>query len=233
MILLALDTASAACSVALWRDGDIRAHRFEAMRRGHAEVLLSMVVATLADGDTGFDDLDQLAVTVGPGSFTGIRAGLAAARGLALANATPLAGFTTLETVAFAAARAAADTPYDALIIALETGRSDFYVQWFGPDLEPLCQPASLAPEAVAAALPPGRLRGYGDGMARLEMHLNDAARPLETLSGTGLPDAADLARIAVAGTGPPTPGHGDGPAPLYLHPPQVTAPAKPWGMNS
>jgi tRNA threonylcarbamoyladenosine biosynthesis protein TsaB len=224
MTLLALDSACAACSVALWRDGEIRAHRFEQMPRGHAEALMPMVVATLGDAGTGFGDLESIAVTVGPGSFTGIRTGLAAARGLALARAVPVVGFTTLETVAFAAAATAAADTYEALVIALETGRSDLYVQCFAADLTPLSDPASLAPDRIAATLPHGRLLGYGDGMSRLDQPLNDGGRPVERLSGAGLPDAADLAQLAASrsrGSRMPAP------VPFYLHAPHVRLPAK------
>ena len=99
MRLLALDTATAACSVALWRDGAVLARRFEAMLRGQSEALMPMVGAVLAEAGCGFKDLDAIAVTVGPGAFTGLRIGLAAARGMALAAELPLIGVTTLEAV--------------------------------------------------------------------------------------------------------------------------------------
>ena len=100
MRLLALDTATSACSAALWQDGTVLARHLQPMARGQSEALLPMVAAVMAEAGLAFADLDLLAVTVGPGTFTGIRIGLAAARGLALATGLPLAGIATTEAVA-------------------------------------------------------------------------------------------------------------------------------------
>ncbi|MCH7931874.1 MAG: tRNA (adenosine(37)-N6)-threonylcarbamoyltransferase complex dimerization subunit type 1 TsaB, partial [Proteobacteria bacterium] len=94
MNVLALDTATAACSVALWSDGTVLAQRFATMARGHAEALMPMVEAVMAEAGLAFADLDLVATTVGPGTFTGLRVGLAAARGLALAGGLPIVGVT-------------------------------------------------------------------------------------------------------------------------------------------
>jgi tRNA threonylcarbamoyladenosine biosynthesis protein TsaB len=99
--LLAVDTALGGCSVALLEDGKILAHTFEAMDRGHAERLAPMVEETMRGFD--FAGLDRLAVTTGPGTFTGQRVGLAFMRGLRLALKRPLTGVTTLEVIAAAA----------------------------------------------------------------------------------------------------------------------------------
>src|SRR5450432_1394851 len=101
MTILALDTSGAACSVAL-RDGAGRllAHRFEALARGHAERLMPMLREVMAEADVDFAALALIAVTTGPGSFTGIRVGLAAARGLALASGLPILGITAFEALA-------------------------------------------------------------------------------------------------------------------------------------
>jgi len=99
--ILAFDTALGACSAAVWADGLVLARAFEPRSRGHAEALLPMIEAVLAEAGLRLDALDRLAVTVGPGSFAGTRVGLAAARGLALATGLPLVGVTTLEAVAF------------------------------------------------------------------------------------------------------------------------------------
>lgn len=139
MQILAFDTAAAACSAALWRDGTVRARRLEPMARGQAEALLPMVRAVLDEAGAAFADLDLLAVTVGPGAFTGLRIGLAAARGLALATGLPCLGVTTLEAVA-QAVPAAARTG-DAILAVLDTRRDDVYAQTFGNDLNPWTRP--------------------------------------------------------------------------------------------
>ncbi|MCR9214225.1 MAG: tRNA (adenosine(37)-N6)-threonylcarbamoyltransferase complex dimerization subunit type 1 TsaB [Proteobacteria bacterium] len=100
MKILAMDTALNACSVALTEDGDVQAHLNEKRARGHAETLLPMINSLMMSVKWRFSDLDLIAVTVGPGTFTGLRIGLAAARGIALAAEKPIIGVTTLEALA-------------------------------------------------------------------------------------------------------------------------------------
>ena len=214
--VLAIDSALAACSVAVLGDGMIVTQRREVMTRGHAERLLPMVRGTMAEAGLAFNALDLIAVTVGPGHFTGLRVGLAAAQGISLATGRPLAGVTTLEAVA--AATAVADEP---LVVALESKRADLYLQVFGGG-RPLSAPMSMTPEeAVAASLPPGPLALAGDGATRLMPLLTAAGRSVRRIGPDG-PDAAMVARIAASrhGTAAALP-----PLPLYLRPPDVTLP--------
>ena len=223
MIVLAIDTACSACSAALARDGVVVAARSEAMARGHAEALMPMVQAVMAEARIAWADLELVAVTNGPGSFTGLRTGLAAARGIALAQGIPVAGVTTLEAVAAAAARTARPSEQALpIFVAIETRRADLYVQRFN---------AGLAPETAAAALPPEQARGWvpvrgaliaGDGAWRLldgaDAALRGSVRIVETAQ---IPDIADVAAIAVARADAPLPA-----MPLYIHPPAVRRPA-------
>src|ERR1700678_1953107 len=103
MKTLAVDTALGACSVAITADGATLAHHWVAMPRDLAEALAPMVGLTMAEAGTAFADLDRLAVTTGPGTFTGQRVGLAFMRGLRIALGKPLIGLTTLEVMAAAA----------------------------------------------------------------------------------------------------------------------------------
>ena len=82
--ILALDSATDACSVALWRDGSLAAHRFEARRHGQAEILMPMVRDVMQESAQEFKTLDGIATTVGPGGFTGLRIGLASARAMGI-----------------------------------------------------------------------------------------------------------------------------------------------------
>ena len=100
MKILAIDSATAACSAAVWSGDGIAAHRFETMARGHAVHLMPMVRDVMAESGLDFHDLDFIATTTGPGGFTGLRIGLAAARALAMAAKLPIVGYSTLETVA-------------------------------------------------------------------------------------------------------------------------------------
>ena len=225
MKLLAIECATGACSAAVWGGGRIVARRFEPMQRGHAERLMPMVRAVMdeaADGPGDFGALDAIAVTVGPGAFTGVRIGLAAARALGLAAARPGVGFPTLETVA--AAQRGSGLP---LLVALETKRADIYVQSFTPDLKPEGAPAAVLPDDLPAAFTAAQLAVCGDAAARAIAALAAAGRRAELLEGPPLPDAAVLARLAAARL--PAAAGRDGavmPQPLYLRPPDATLPA-------
>ena len=107
--VLALDAAGGACSAALLSGGRVAAHRWAEMEHGQAEALIPMVQAVMAEAGVRYDALDLMAVTVGPGSYTGVRVGLAAARALASAADKPLSGVSSFDAV-----RAAVDRIPDA-----------------------------------------------------------------------------------------------------------------------
>ncbi|HLO78809.1 MAG TPA: tRNA (adenosine(37)-N6)-threonylcarbamoyltransferase complex dimerization subunit type 1 TsaB, partial [Magnetospirillum sp.] len=144
MKVLALDSATSACSVALWQDGTVVARRFAEMARGQSEVLVPMVAEVLAQAGAAFEQVDLLAVTVGPGAFTGIRIGLSTARALALAAGKPLAGIATPEAVA--AAVPEAERADRTVLVVLDSRRDELWVQAFSPGLEPLGAVAALTP---------------------------------------------------------------------------------------
>ena len=219
-MVLGLDSATSACSAALWRDGAVVARRLELMARGHAEALMPMAEAVMEAAGAGFAALDAVGVTVGPGAFTGVRIGLAAARGLALAAGVPALGVTTFEVLA--AAVPEAERVGRTLLVAIDSKRTDVYVQLFDAALEPISEPAALAPAALAARLPDGPLLTVGDGVALLAPVLAD--RAVAASSAPRHPDAgwvAILAADCLAGSRPAAP-----PAPLYLRPPDAIRPA-------
>ena len=197
MTLLGFDTATTACSAALWADGTVVAHgRSEAGGR-HAETLVPMLRAVAAEGGTTLAAVDALAVTVGPGSFTGIRIGLATARGLALAGKRPLIGLSTLEVLAAGVPATERDGP---VLAALDAGRGRLYAQLFDPSLDPLTEPEALTAEAlpgfVSAAANGAPLIVAGTGQA---VALAALAPVIEARAATGspTPDARVLVRCA------------------------------------
>lgn len=220
MKLLAMDTACGACSAAVWADGAIVAARSRVMQRGHVETLLPMTIAVMDQAGLAFGALDLIAVTRGPGSFTGLRAGLAAARGLALALGLPLVAVTTLEAVARAAAP---KDPAVAVLAAIETRRADLYVQAFSAAMAPLDDPRALSPAAAAALAGARPTALVGDGADRVfaAWQANPTGDAPVIASRAG-PDAAIIAEIAAA---PSRPRDAEI-APLYLHPPEATRPA-------
>ena len=220
MNLLAFDTATTGCSAALFVDGRLAARRAAAMARGQSEALMPMIAEVLAEGGCDYGDLGALAVTVGPGAFTGLRIGLAASRGLALALAVPCAGVTTLEAVAHAVP---ADRRADGrILVALDSKRADLYVQLFGGNLAPLTPPAALMADALGDVAAGGPLVVAGDAAAGALEALADAGIAARGADVSGVPDAAVVGEIALARDLPPV---GEAPAPIYLRPPDAIRP--------
>ncbi len=224
--ILAIDTALGACSAAILSGGEIKAGQFKLLHRGHAEALMDMIGAVEEEAGLRLLDMDRLAVTIGPGTFTGLRVGLSAARGMALAARCPLVGVTTLQAVAFAAC--SRTRPTDASIAAIFDARKDeVYFQMFSNNATPLNEARVLSRDRVAEEI--GR-QAEKTGSA-------------VTLVGTGAQLVADIlptdfygvsdapmqpnARIVAAlanivedvKTAPPNP--------LYLRPPDAKLPAK------
>jgi tRNA threonylcarbamoyladenosine biosynthesis protein TsaB len=219
--LLALDAAGSACSAAAWRSGAVVAHRLEAMSRGQSERLMPMIEEVMDEAGLAYSALDAIAVTRGPGAFTGVRIGLAAARGLALAWDRPIIAVSTLEAVA--AATADAERRDRTILVLLDAKRADLYVQAFDPDLAPLSDPEALAPEMIVQGLPPGPLLLAGDGIGQARRALDALGRDLLVSRAPALCDAAQVAALAACRALPAA----DAPAPtaLYLRAPDVTPP--------
>jgi len=225
MRILAFDTATNACSAAVWRDGRIAARRHEPMARGHAERLMPMILEVMGEAGEAFSDLDAVAVTNGPGAFTGLRIGLAAARGLALAGGLPCLAVTTLEAVA--AAVPEAERRDRVLLVALDAKRADVYAQAFAPDLKPLGEPVAVLPDQLPRLLAgaAGAAIVAGDAAARALAAVHAAGIAAGASTASGVPDAAVVAGLAAARW---TPGATvEKPRPLYLRPPSTTTPNK------
>lgn len=208
MLCLGLDTALGACSAALTGAAGIVARRYEAMSTGHAEALAPMVDELLRGANARFADLTRLAVTTGPGTFTGQRIGLSFARGLALALKIPCIGVTTLEAMA-AAARA--ERPGYGVLVATDARRGEAYAAAFDADGQPSAPPALLAIADAAALVTPG-ITLAGSAAEMLAAHGG-------VLSTVRQPDAAFVAQLA---QGRPDQGP---PHPLYLRAPDAKLP--------
>jgi len=212
-MILAVDTALGACSAALLNGDALLARRHVAMERGHAEALAPMVKAVMQEAKTGFEALDRLAVTVGPGTFTGQRVGLAFMRGLRVALKKPLSGVTSLAAMAHQA-RSEAGVEHAAAIHDARRGEVYLEIDGGGPLL--LCfEDATSALLAVA-----GTLVLAGTAALRLTQILMGQGRAA-LLSNIIAPDAEWVARLA-AGTEP----QDSAPRPLYLRAPDAKLPA-------
>src|SRR5204862_3050729 len=150
MLILAIDTALDACAAAVvdTRHAKVIAHESQAMKRGHAEALMPLIARVMKDAGTGFAALDRIAATTGPGSFTGLRVGLSAARGIALAAAKPVVGVTTLPAYA---APVVSDHGEHPGIAAIDARHGQVYFQVVGGD-GTLLIPPQVSPIAEALA---------------------------------------------------------------------------------
>ena len=210
-----MDTAAGACSGALWSNAVVM-ERVQSMQRGHAEVLLPMLVSAMREAGCAFADLDLIAVTVGPGAYTGLRVGLAAARGIALASSLPCFGVSTLEAIAEAIDwPTLADRP---ALVALDDKRNNVYAQLFAAG-RALAPPGIETPKRLGARLSGGRLAVAGDAAAVVTEALRAAGCDVEPLAGADHPTASRVATIAgrrwASGE-----RMGASPAPVYLRPP-------------
>src|SRR5262245_21271937 len=153
MNVLAFDTCLGALSVAVrWKGthGEwLLRDRFELREGGHAERLMPMIAETMQDAGLAFSGLERIAVTVGPGTFTGVRGRVAAARGLALASGRPVVAATSLAVMAHRAEELLGPRDEGVLAVVVDARRGMVYIQLFGDVLERAGQPLLLAPDAV------------------------------------------------------------------------------------
>jgi len=213
MRILAADTALGGCSVALLDGEKILAHIFEAMDRGHAERLAPMVDDAMKQAGVDFLSLDRLAVTTGPGTFTGQRVGLAFMRGLRLALHKPLTGITTLEAIAAAAQY---ETGNAKAAVIHDARREEAYLLLRDGDAviqEPVILPFWIAIERIRA-FGPCAVAGTGAESAV------EALGADFTLSAVRQPDALWVARLAQR-----LPAPTEAPGPLYLRAPDAKLP--------
>jgi tRNA threonylcarbamoyladenosine biosynthesis protein TsaB len=204
-LILVIDTCLTACSVAVVADGRVAAAFSEPMERGHQERLAPMVAEVMAG--LAFADLQRIGATVGPGSFTGLRVGLAFAKGLALALGIPVVGVGTLQALA-------SGEPGRAAAI-VDARREQVYLQAF-EEGAPLTEPEALTAGDAAA-----RLTGLGSGWRLVGSGASLVAGLLpsaEVVARTA-PDPAAIARLAQTSSQPARP--------LYLRAPDAKLPAR------
>ncbi len=206
MRILALDTATRATAVALSVDGAVLETRDDparGQRPRHAAALLPLAAELLERAGIGFPDLDRLAVGVGPGTFTGLRIGVASARALARAGAIPLVGVSTLQSLALNALALPELPSIDSVAAVLDARRREvFAAAWRRTDLETdigglaasaLIAPAAFAPEALAE-----RLRALGSGSLALGEGAVESKVVLER-SGASVPNGGSRLHLVTA----------------------------------
>ena len=201
MRILALDTATEACSVALLSGpGSMPAEaeilgRYEELGKSHAQQILGMVEAVLAEAQTPLATLDAIAASIGPGSFTGVRISVAVAQGLAFGANLPVVPVTTLEALALQAVPGGAEC----ILACLDARMSEVYWGCFEAD-----SGRGVAAIGAAAVGPPGSVllpegracRGIGRGFAAYPLLAALPGLTLDPKNGRTLPDARDFARL-------------------------------------
>jgi len=215
MRVLAIDTALAACAAAvLDTDRGIVASESLPMVRGHAETLIPLIARVMKQSDMTFRDLDRIAVTTGPGSFTGVRVGLAAARGFGVATGVAVVGVSTLSVYAAPFLAGNGKSP---VVAAIDARHGHVFLQVFGPGGHTLVSPrlAHLSEAVRAASEAPAYLvgsaaRAVADGLTR------DAARP-RAVDPREAPDIVWVAQIGAV-----TPQAQSAPQPQYLRAPDA-----------
>ncbi|MGY3694107.1 tRNA threonylcarbamoyladenosine biosynthesis protein TsaB [Bradyrhizobium sp. USDA 3240] len=219
MIILAIDTALDACSAAVLDtdSGNTIAIESQAMQRGHAEALMPLIARVMKESGVGFAGLDRIAVTTGPGSFTGLRVGLSAARGLALSAEKPVVGLSTL--AAFAAP-VVAENAAPPILSAIDARHDHVYFQLVGGDgslmLKPKVAPIAEALEAAQF----GALHLVGNAANILaERWPADAAPPVK-VDRQPAPDIIWVAWVGAAVDPDTAP-----PRPFYLRAPDAKPP--------
>lgn len=209
MIVLAIDTAGVDCSAAVFDSGSgqVLAAVTDMIGKGHAERLMAVIDEALAKAGRLLSDIQRIAVVTGPGSFTGIRVGVAAARGLSLSLGAECVGVTTLETLARSNRERHPSAP---LLVAMDAKRGELYVQAFSADDSAMTQPAAMTPEEAA------------DLASSLSTEVVGSGRPL-VLQDPAIAPVADRFDIAtVARLGAQRSGDGVRPKPLYLRGPDA-----------
>lgn len=197
-MILAIDTSTAACSTALFGvDGTLVDHRHEVIGRGHAEKLVPMIEDLL-----GNHVPTRIIVGVGPGSFTGIRVGIAAAQGMSIGWSVPLHGMSSLALLAAAAVGT------DKVAAAMQGGHGELFVQQFTcKPLKPIADHQSLAPPAAARVIDAATVVGPGAQALVDARHTGEA--------WNDYPDAANAMHL-------PKPLRSLPPKPLYGRPPDA-----------
>ncbi|GAA4663362.1 tRNA (adenosine(37)-N6)-threonylcarbamoyltransferase complex dimerization subunit type 1 TsaB [Bartonella pachyuromydis] len=211
MLILAIDTASIYCAVALVRHKSVIARINERMHKGHAEKLIGHIAQVMKQANMPLHQVDRIAVNIGPGSFTGVRVGVSTARALALALEIPAVGVSALEALAAQTTNNTNTAP--AITVVIEAGRDMFYYQNFNEDLTPLGEPGLKTVENIIVDLPQ-QTKLTGPAANIIARYIIDNKINNKIIRDQSFCEAADIVNYAhlAASKQPQNP-----PRPLYL----------------
>lgn len=218
MKILAIDTALGATAACVFEAGAEAPEQAESivMQRGHAEALLPLVQRVLAGVEGGIAAIGRVAVTVGPGSFTGIRVGVAAARAIALARSVPVVGVSTLSALA---APLIADRRPGLVAVAIDARNANIYVQAYGAGGRTLLSPRFAGAREAMRAMGAGPFRVAGSGAPALAAEARAMGLTAEVVGPIEAPDIGFVARLGLIADPATAPAR-----PLYLKAPDAKA---------
>jgi tRNA threonylcarbamoyladenosine biosynthesis protein TsaB len=220
MLILAIDTALDACSAGILDTdaGKLVAQESQAMKRGHAEALMPLIARVVNEAGIAFASLDRIAVTTGPGSFTGLRVGLSAARGIALAADRPVVGLTTLTAYAAPVVTQNVEHP---VISAIDARHDHVYFQVVSGNGSPLIRPRIAPIEQALGASQFGAPHLVGNAARILADRWPTDALPPFKVDAQPAPDIAWLAWLGAAVSPDTAPAR-----PYYLRAPDAKLPS-------
>jgi tRNA threonylcarbamoyladenosine biosynthesis protein TsaB len=220
--VLAIDTALDQCAVALWDHASkgVLAEQTIPMQRGHAEALLPMIEKVMAQAGLAYTAINRLVVTTGPGSFTGLRIGISAARGLALALGVPAVGVSTLS--AYAAPYSAAAQPQPVAVV-LDAKNDQAYLQEFDESGQALSPPAALAVAEVAKRLQQKTLILAGTAAERVYVSAKVLGKEVHLAPDGSRPHIGMIARLGALEDPTLSPAR-----PLYIRMPSTSISSQP-----
>jgi tRNA threonylcarbamoyladenosine biosynthesis protein TsaB len=216
MLILAIDTALDACAAGILDTdaGNMLAQESQAMKRGHAEALMPLIGRVIKEAGIAFTDLDRIAVTTGPGSFTGLRVGLSAARGIALAAGKPVVGLTTLTAYAAPIVGQGGEHP---IIAAIDARHDQVYFQVVSGNGNSLIRPRVAPIEEALGASRFGAVHLVGNAATILSQRWPTHALPPFNVDSQPAPDIAWVAWLGAAVNPDTAPAR-----PFYLRPPDA-----------
>ncbi len=219
MLILAIDTALDACAAGVLDTdaGKLIAQESEAMKRGHAEALMPLIARVMKASGIAFAGLDRIAVTTGPGSFTGLRVGLSAARGIALAADRPVVGLTTLSAYAAPVVSQNLDQP---IISAIDARHDHVYFQVVSGNGGSLVPPRVAPIEEALGATRFGAPHLVGNAAKILADRWPAQAPPPFKVEAEVAPDIAWVAWLGAAASPDTAPAR-----PFYLRAPDAKPP--------
>jgi tRNA threonylcarbamoyladenosine biosynthesis protein TsaB len=222
MLILAIDTALDACAAGVLDTdaGKLIAQESQAMKRGHAEALMPLIARVMKDSGIAFASLDRIAVTTGPGSFTGLRVGLSAARGIGLAASKPVVGLTTLTAYAAPVISQNREQP---VISAIDARHDQVYFQVVSGNGSALIRPSIAPIEEALDASRFGAPHLVGNAANILAGRWPAHAPPPFKVDAQSTPDIAWVAWLGAAVTPDTAPAR-----PFYLRAPDAKIPREP-----